>query len=94
MESATSGLQQYFFNILRKQSNQNAETIADYVIAITMEVNPSIQYKSSQIITLCHVSNFHKQKPFSKMTRDDVLQYLNNHRRPEESDLLHKWRHL
>lgn len=63
IESATSGLQQYFFNILRKQSNQNAETIVDYVIAITIEVNPSIQHKSSQIITLCHVSNFHKQRP-------------------------------
>jgi integrase len=25
------------------------------------------------------------------MTRDDVLEYLNSHRRPEESDPLHKW---
>ncbi|MFL6398068.1 MAG: hypothetical protein ACJ72J_00610, partial [Nitrososphaeraceae archaeon] len=91
IESATSGLQQHFVNILKKQSNQNAETIADYVIAITIEANPSIQHKSSQIITLCYVSNFHKQKPFLKMTRDDVLQYLNSHRRPEESDPLHKW---
>ena len=25
------------------------------------------------------------------MTRDDVLHYFNGHRRPEESDPLHKW---
>ena len=40
IESANADLQQHFVNILSKQSNQNAETIADYVIAITMEVNP------------------------------------------------------
>ena len=88
IESITSGLQQHFVNMLRKQSIQGAETIANYVIAITMEVNPSIQHKSSQIVTLCYISNFHKQKPF---TRDDVLEYLNSHRKPEESDPLHKW---
>jgi hypothetical protein len=91
IESITSGLQQHVVNMLRKQSIQNAETIADYVLAITMEVNPSIQHKSSQIVTLCYISNFHKQKPFLKITRDEVLQYLNSHRRPEESDPLHKW---
>jgi integrase len=91
IESITSGLQQHFVNLLSKQSDQNAETIADYILAMIIEVNPSIQYRSTQIITLCYFSNFHKQKPFLKMTRDDVVQYLDSHRRLEESDPLHKW---
>ena len=34
---------------------------------------------------------FLRQKSFLEMTRDDLLQYPNSHRRPEESDPLHKW---
>ena len=88
---ATAGLQNHFVDLLKKQSSQNAETIADYVLAMNVEVNPSIHHMTNQIRTLSYLSNFHKQKPFSKMTRDDIVQYLDSHRRPEESDPLHKW---
>ena len=49
IESATINLQQYFANILKKQSNQNTETISDCVIAIIIEVNPTIQHNSGHI---------------------------------------------
>jgi hypothetical protein len=90
-ESVTAGLQAHLVSLLKKQSSQNAETIADYVLAMNIEVNPSIHHRTNQIRTLSYLSDFHKQKPFSKMTRDDVLQYLNSSRRTEESDPLHKW---
>jgi integrase len=89
--SVTAGLQNHFVNLLKKQSGQNAETIADYILAMNVEVNPSNHYRTSQIRTLSYLSEFHKQKPFLKMTRDYILQYLNSYRRPEELDPLHKW---
>jgi hypothetical protein len=66
-------------------------TIADYLLALNTEINPSLAYKSNQLKALCYLSTFYKQKPFAKMSRDDVLAYLDSIRRPEESDLLHKW---
>jgi integrase/recombinase XerD len=40
---------------------------------------------------LCLLSEFCNQKPFSKMTRKDVLGYLNSLRKSEEFDPYHKW---
>jgi len=91
IESVTAGLQGHYISLLKKQSSENAETIADYVIAMNIEVNPSIAHRSNQIRTLSYLSEFHKQKPFSKMTRNDIILYLESLRRPEESDPLHKW---
>ena len=91
IESVTAGLQDYFIRLLKEQSSQNAETICDYVLAINIESNASLHHRSSQIRTLSYISNFHKQKPFSKMIRDVILQYLNSNRRTEEADPLHKW---
>jgi hypothetical protein len=87
----TAGLLDHYVNLLKKQSSQNAETIADYVCAMNVEINPSIHHRTNQIRTLSYISGFHNQKPFLKMTRNDVLQYLDTHRKPEESDPLHKW---
>jgi hypothetical protein len=91
IESVTAGLQGHYISLLKKQSSENAETIADYVFAMNIEVNPSIAHRSNQIRTLSYLSEFHKQKPFSKMTRNDIIQYLESLRRPEELDPLHNW---
>ena len=91
LEAATVGLDLRFVRLLKKQSKQNAFTISEYVLAMNSEINPSLSYKEGQLKTLCYLSDFHSQKPFSKMTRDDILKYLDSHRRPEESDPLHKW---
>jgi hypothetical protein len=64
IESVTAGLQDHFVRLLKKQSSQNAETIADYILAINIEVNPSIHHKTNQIRTLSYLSEFHKQKSF------------------------------
>jgi integrase/recombinase XerD len=90
-EAAIVGLDPYPVRLIQRQSKQNAFAISKYLLAINAEVNPSPSHKESQIKTLCFLSDFHKQKPFSKMTRDDILKYLDTHRRPEESDPLHKW---
>ena len=91
IESVTTDLQDYYVRLLKKQQSQNAEKIADYILAMNIEVNPSIHHRTNQIRTLSYLSKFHKQKSFSKLTKDDVLQYLNSSRRTEELDPLHKW---
>jgi integrase/recombinase XerD len=91
LEAATAGLSHRFFKLLNDQSKQNAYTISEYVIAMNSEINPSASHREGQLKILCYLSDFHNQRPFSKMTRNDVMQYLDGHRRPEESDPLHKW---
>jgi integrase len=72
---------------------QNIETICDYLIAMNVETNPSIMNKKNQLLVLCYLSEFHNnQKLFSEMTRDDILAYLDSHRKPEASDPEHKWK--
>src|SRR5215217_3079683 len=86
IKAATVGLSRYLFVLLQKQSKQNAFTISKYVLAMIAEINPSTSYIENQIKTLCYLSDSIKQKPFSKLTRDDILGYLDSHRRSEESD--------
>ena len=91
LAAATANLKPHIIKLLGKQSNQNAITISQYVYAMNTEINPSASYGENQLKVLCYLSDLHKQKPFLEMTRDDVLQYLDSHRRSEESDPLHKW---
>jgi hypothetical protein len=56
IESVTADLQDHFVHLLKKQSSQNAETIADYILAMNTEVNPSIHHRLTQIVTLCYIS--------------------------------------
>ena len=92
---ATSGILSYRINILNRlqaKSKENASTIIDYLFSMHNEINPSISYKTNQIITLSQLSeSYNNQKPFLQMTRDDILAYLNNCRKSEEIDPLHKW---
>jgi integrase len=91
LEAATAGLSHHFFKLINDQSKQNAYTISEYVIAMNSEINPSASHREGQLKILCYLSDFHNQRPYSKMTRNDIMQYLDGHRRPEESDPLHKW---
>jgi hypothetical protein len=46
----TTGLQGYHISLLKKQSNQNAMTIIDYLLALNTEVKPSLVYKANQVL--------------------------------------------
>jgi integrase/recombinase XerD len=71
---------------------QNIETICNHLIAVNAEINPSIMYKINKLQVLCLLSEFHNnQKSFLQMTRNDILDYLDNLCRPEASDPEHKW---
>jgi basic membrane lipoprotein Med (substrate-binding protein (PBP1-ABC) superfamily) len=73
---ATSGISNWDVNILNRllqQSNskckENASTIIDYLFSMHNEINPSVGYKTGQIIILSQLSeSCNNQKPFSQMT--------------------------
>lgn len=90
---ATEGLEPFFTKILRqKTSKKNALNIAEYINTLKREINISPGYKKINIQTLVDLSKFHlNRKNFTVMTNEDILQYLDSLRRPEASDLLHKW---
>src|SRR5919198_4468528 len=73
-------------------SKENALTICDYIIAMKREVNPRLTYKRYTVQILTELSRaLGIEKKFIDMTRDDILHYLDNCRKPESEDPLHKW---
>ena len=72
-------------------SKENALTICEYIIAMKREVNLRLSYKRYTIQILAELSKtVGTQKKFIDMTRDDVLCYLDNCRKPDNEDSLHK----
>jgi uncharacterized protein YihD (DUF1040 family) len=73
-------------------SKENALTICDYVIAMKREINPRLSYRKNTIQVLSDLSRaVGIEKKFIDMTRDDILLYLDKHRKSENEDLLHRW---
>jgi hypothetical protein len=48
-------------------------------------------YRRSQIQALVYLSKYMKNVPFKEIKRDDIINYLDSLRKPEEKDPLHKW---
>jgi hypothetical protein len=95
---ATSGILSYHINILNRllqqpnsnsKSKENASTIIDCLFSMHNEINPSISYKTNQIITLSQLSeSYNNNKPFYKL-QGTISSYLNNCRKSGEIDPLH-----
>jgi len=85
---------QYFNTILKKLVNENKENaiiICDYIIVEQNEINIKDSTKEGKIKVLVWLSNFHKDKKFENMTKDDILEFLNSLRKPSDKDPTHKW---
>jgi integrase len=79
------------FNEVQETIPANAHIINDYIIAEEAEINIQESTKSDKIKKLCLLSRFFcHQKCFSKMTKSDVLHYLNSLRRPSDIDPTHR----
>ena len=94
INEATLGIPNCFkYKILRLRNQDNARTIARFIVATKNEINLSDSYRKSLISNLSILSEFYdsKAKPFLEMTRDDIQAFLNNFRKPEPIDPLHKW---
>src|SRR4051812_5020413 len=91
IETATLGLRPECYKSLLKISPENAITVADYIISIKTEINPALHYTRDLILLLCKLSKHAKNKTFNKLTREDVLAFLDSFRKTELSDPLHRW---
>jgi integrase/recombinase XerD len=91
IEAVTSDLTPHFKSLMYSISEQNALIICDYLIGQNTEINPSPMYRRSQIQALVYLSKYMKNVPFKEIKRDDIINYLDSLRKPEEKDPLHKW---
>ena len=75
------------------RNQDNALTIARYILATKNEINLSDGYRMSLIIILSNLSRLlcNTKKRFSEITREDFQAFLNSFRKPEPIDPLHKW---
>jgi hypothetical protein len=71
---------------------ENANTICDYLISEETEINIKNSTKEGRIKILVWLSAFHENKIlFSKMSKQDILLFLNNLRRPVSEDPTQRW---
>jgi hypothetical protein len=90
LDSITKSLSKTYFNkILKnllKASANNVMSIYDYIIAEQTELNIRDSTKEGKIKVLVWLSNFHDNKSFGGMTKQDILAYLNNLRKSSLED--------
>jgi integrase len=96
IESITKSLRkQYFKNSLLhllKRNIENTSIICNYIISEQTEINIKDSTKESKIKILVWLSNhFQDKKSFKDMTKEDVLDYLNNRRKSFLEDPSQRW---
>jgi integrase/recombinase XerD len=92
LKNALDGLEDYFYDHLKNRiSKLNAITIVNYVLAMKVEENLSINHKRGVVTSLKLLSQFVDNKPFKEITKEDLLEFLDSYRRPEPIDPTHKW---
>jgi hypothetical protein len=94
VDLVTAGLRAYHARCLKNKkevSQNNALIICNYIMSMKTEINPSDNYRRTNITLLIQFSKFHNQKPFSQITREELLAFLDSLRKPEPVDPLHKW---
>ncbi len=102
----TTGLEKDIFNITRylsrpyfksaltklsKDNLENARLICDYILDEQTEINLKPTTMEGKIKVLVWLSNFHSGKNYGEMTKQDILQYLNNLRKPASEDPTQRW---
>ena len=88
----TEGIDFFIASNLRELPNDNALTIATYILSMKNEINLSDNYRRLNIYALYRISKFfNNRKSYKELVRDDLLQFLDSLRKPETSDPLHKW---
>jgi hypothetical protein len=73
------------------KSTLNSDLINEYVAALQTEINLTEAYKDLNIWALRKLSQFHKDKLFMNITREEIVSFLNSYRKTDTSDPLHKW---
>jgi hypothetical protein len=95
IDDVTAGIIPYYSSLIHKLSLSNKENslaIISYINSMRTEVNLSDHYRTDVIRLLSIFSEyFENQLSFKKMTRDNLLSFLDSFCKPEGADPLHKW---
>jgi hypothetical protein len=91
IEDVTSGLIYYYRKLLYSISQENAWTIANYIMSMRTEMNLTDNYRGSIIKVLANFSIFCNNKPLKQVTRENIISFLDSFRKSEIVDPLHKW---
>lgn len=84
IDLVTAGLRTALSKHLRYEvCHDNTLAICDYIISLKTEINLSDNYRRTTIGVLAKLSKFYNQKPFKDITREDILNFLDNIRKPE-----------
>jgi integrase len=91
IEECAAGLAPSVTKQLFSISEDNAATIVKYIEVVKTEVNPADSYRRNIILLLCRFSNYHKNKAFKEISRDDIVNFLDLLRKTETQDPMHQW---
>jgi integrase len=78
------------FTLMARANPDNASIVYNYIVAEKNEQNIKESTVEGIIKKLVWLSSFLDHKPFSKMTKEDILMYLNTTKKPPELDPTHK----
>jgi integrase len=76
---------------IRLTHEPNSNTVTGYRKALKTEINLTRAYEDLNIWALRKLSQFHNDKPFFHITREDIISFLNSYRKTDVQDPLHKW---
>jgi hypothetical protein len=66
-------------NLVSQISQDNALIICNYIMAMKTEINPSNNYRKTNVAILTKFLKFFRnQKSFNQITREDVLSFLDS----------------
>lgn len=92
LRSATEDLIPYFHKLLLKMTRRNSSYIVDYIINdLKRENNASINYIRMNICAIVDLIKHSKKHNLKKLTKEDILLYLESLKKSETQDPMHKW---
>ncbi len=94
IESIIDGLLPYYKSIYKQMilaNLQNANTLYEFLLTEQNEKNVKLSTKTTHIKIIYHFNKFLNFKDFDKITKQEILDYLNSLRKSETDDPTHKW---
>jgi integrase/recombinase XerD len=78
-------------HLLNRITKENCSIIIDYITAMQTEIRLSDRYRIDTIYKLKQLAEYHNPKSFRDMSRQDIVDFLDRLRKPEQVDPLHRW---
>ena len=94
IESICKGASSYYSSLFKKMSFKNldnAKILYEFLITEQNYQNDKLSTKITPIKAICLFNQYIHYKDFEKITKNDIMDYLNSLRKTELDDPNHKW---